>query len=304
MILILGEPADPHIRKVSRHLRAWRERHTVVDPFERVFLPDLHLSPEDPGRGRLPYRAIWDRLKPFAPGTLDERAQYVIRERSSAVRSLQLLHASGARLMNHPLSTERARSKALQLATASRLGLRIPRTYIGNHPQKVCRFVDSCEGGAIAKSLTWFAGLNGKFFFTRRVTSSQLASSSAAIALSPLVYQEYIPKEHELRVTCVGARLFAARIFSQENDRARVDWRRDQFNLRYEKARLPADWKKRIRAVQSALQLEYAAFDFIVAPGEELVFLEVNAGGNWMWLEDRLGLPIALEVARRLTGHR
>ena len=47
--------------------------------------------------------------------------------------------------------------------------------------------------------------------------------------------------------------------------------------------------------------LGFAAADFIVTPADELVFLEINAGGEWYWLDegasDRPGFPIADAIA-------
>jgi glutathione synthase/RimK-type ligase-like ATP-grasp enzyme len=295
MILILGEPADPHIGAVCAHLSDRGAQYEVLDPYSTVLLPAVSTTSSAAHR----FTAIWDRLKPVAVPRSDQ-AQYVIRERLSLVRSLQLLHGS-ARLMNPPLSTEMARSKALQLAVAMRAGFVTPRTYVGNNPVEVRRFVETCATGAVAKSATWYFDSKGEFSFTKLVTPRML-DSGPSIAYSPLIYQEYIPKEYELRVTCVGRRMFAVKIESQDNTRAIVDWRRDQFSLVYKKVTLPSELKAKLRRVQKGLRLIYGAFDLIRTPRGQHVFLEVNATGNWLWLENRVGLPIAKEVARWLGG--
>jgi glutathione synthase/RimK-type ligase-like ATP-grasp enzyme len=177
------------------------------------------------------FTAIWDRLKPIAAHSMSQRGQYIVRERLAAIRSLQWLHEGVARLMNSPLATEKARSKLHQLRVAARCGFRIPRTYAGNNPDEILRFIDTCDNGAVAKTATWFYGAGGRFSFTRLVTRSTVASSRAAAAYGPLIYQEYVPKAFDLRVTCVGADMFAARILSQQTSGARIDWRRVQFDL-------------------------------------------------------------------------
>ena len=300
MILIFSEQRDPHVRAVTKRLRNSHAEFRIIDPFADLFLPPIELRPS-----YVPaFSAIWDRIKPVSLIGLSERDDYIIRERLGSARAIQNVHVGKARLMNHPCATEMARAKAAQLTLAVKAGLRVPRTYIGNKPREVLRFVDSCRDGAIAKSLTWFVGQDGRFSFTKRVDAKMLRRTPAAVAYSPLIYQEYIAKEYEVRVTCVGQRVFAARILSQRNDATKIDWRRDQFTIDYEIIDLPRSILKKLHFVRIQLGLVFAAFDLIVTPSSECVFLEVNATGNWMWIEKKLGLPISEAVAKWLArGH-
>jgi hypothetical protein len=38
-------------------------------------------------------------------------------------------------------------------------------------------------------------------------------------------------------------------------------------------------------------------------PDGRLVFLEVNASGQWAWVEEATGMPIAAAIARLLSTH-
>lgn len=59
----------------------------------------------------------------------------------------------------------------------------------------------------------------------------------------------------------------------------------------------------RARSFLSAAGLTYGAFDFIVtADTEDYVFLECNAAGQWGWLAEECGLPIADAIADELIG--
>jgi glutathione synthase/RimK-type ligase-like ATP-grasp enzyme len=49
-----------------------------------------------------------------------------------------------------------------------------------------------------------------------------------------------------------------------------------------------------------ALRLRFGALDLIVAPDDEHWFLEVNPNGQWGWIEDATGLPIAASIADAL----
>jgi glutathione synthase/RimK-type ligase-like ATP-grasp enzyme len=293
VILILGEQSDPHIRKVCGHLDRRGVRYEVLDPFGTVFLPDL----VHPKYNTRYYTAIWDRLKPVAVPKSD-RGQYILRERVAALRTLQLLQDQ-RRLMNPPLATEAARSKLYQLRIAREAGFDTPKTYVGNSAKAVRDFVTACNHGAVAKSLTWFFDSANRFSFTNVITPDALRSN-AAIACCPMIFQEYIPKRFELRVTCVGDKIFAAKIFSQNNAKTVVDWRRDQFNLDYKVTTLTTELKRKVTRILKGLGLHFGAFDFIITPKGECVFLEVNSSGNWLWLENLLSLPISRAVAEWL----
>ena len=58
---------------------------------------------------------------------------------------------------------------------------------------------------------------------------------------------------------------------------------------------------ERLRRLHARLGLAYGAYDLIVDRTGELVFLEVNPGGQWLWLEEATGVPISRAVATLLA---
>ena len=44
----------------------------------------------------------------------------------------------------------------------------------------------------------------------------------------------------------------------------------------------------------------YGAFDFIVTPSGEYVFLECNSNGQWYWIELETGMNISGAIAEHL----
>jgi hypothetical protein len=58
---------------------------------------------------------------------------------------------------------------------------------------------------------------------------------------------------------------------------------------------LPEKFRDRLLAFHSRARLVYGAYDFIVTPGGEYVFLEVNQVGQWLWIET----PPACRCRRR-----
>jgi glutathione synthase/RimK-type ligase-like ATP-grasp enzyme len=127
------------------------------------------------------------------------------------------------------------------------------------------------------------------------------AAGYQALRHAPLILQEYVPKEVELRITVVGERVFAAEIRSQASRVTQHDWRHyDNERATYAPSALPADVEQRCVRLVQALGLCFGAIDLIVTPEGEYVFLEINPNGQWAWVESLTGLPIADAVAELL----
>lgn len=205
--------------------------------------------------------------------------------------------------INHPSALADAEYKPWQLNLAQAVGLRVPATLITNDPDQVRRFA-AVMGDLIVKPLAEpiiaEAGTQ-KTIWTRRVGSAELAAL-AGLELTTHLFQKWIPKAYEVRLIMVGSQAFAVAIHAHSAS-ARVDWRSDYDALTYNTVTCPQEVVDRARAFLSAAGLIYGAFDFIVTPEtEEYVFLECNAAGQWGWLAEECGLPIAEAIADELAG--
>lgn len=218
-------------------------------------------------------------------------------------RAMDALLALGdATWVNHPEAFRRASSKPAQLAAASAIGLQIPRTLISNDPDAILAWIRESHAPVVYKTLSQFATLEaGRSVFTTRVTE-ELLRNIDEIVLTPGIFQEEVPKSHELRVTVVGTRSFVGRINSQARPETGLDWRHRPFEIESEPARLPPDLESRVQELMRHFGLRYAALDFIVTPEGAHVFLEINPAGQYMWVEARTGMPITAELAKLLAG--
>jgi glutathione synthase/RimK-type ligase-like ATP-grasp enzyme len=52
------------------------------------------------------------------------------------------------------------------------------------------------------------------------------------------------------------------------------------------------------------MRVRFAAIDLIVTPNNDYTFLDANPSGQWAWIEDETGLPIAAAIADALEGRR
>ncbi|MBR8833203.1 MAG: MvdD family ATP-grasp ribosomal peptide maturase [Stigonema ocellatum SAG 48.90 = DSM 106950] len=206
----------------------------------------------------------------------------------------------------------RAENKQLQLQVAKELGLDIPRTLTTNNPLAVKQFAQECRQGMITKMLSSFAIYDDKgrekVVFTNPISSADLDNLDG-LRFCPMTFQENVPKALELRITIVGKQVFTAAVNSQSLDKARYDWRKQGIALldAWQVYTLPQDVEKKLLNLMANFGLNYGAIDIILTPDNRYVFLEVNPGGEFFWLERCPGLPISQALAQvlsRNTGSR
>ena len=116
-----------------------------------------------------------------------------------------------------------------------------------------------------------------------------------------MIFQEYIEAEYDLRITVVGDEIFPAAIYSQQTSYP-VDFRMDMANARICPAELPDQIQTRLRDFMGRLGLQYGAIDMRLRPDGEYVFLEINPAGQWLFVEEVTGQPIAESLARLLIA--
>lgn len=205
-------------------------------------------------------------------------------------------------------SLEKAKLKVFQLQLALKLGLKIPRTIVTNDPKIVRGFWDSCKHGTVFKAIyREFLDYGEKAFTipTTFLTEEHIAKLDLVKRI-PCLFQEFIDKKYEVRVTVVGREMFSVKINYQENFQTVIDWRDPRFidKLRYETVKLPEAITKICRIMLNKLDLSFGAFDFVVDKTGEIFFLEINPNGQWHWMESQVGLPISDAIVDVLNSKR
>ncbi|WP_376796761.1 hypothetical protein [Thermogemmatispora sp.] len=200
-----------------------------------------------------------------------------------------------------------AEYKPAQLQAAAQLGWRIPRTLLTTDPAAARAFLEQCQGRVICKALA--RGLlpampplsETQVIYTQRVLPEHTGWLEG-VRSAPTLFQEEIPKALELRVVVMGQQVFAFEIYSQASERTRLDWRRCYTDLRYGRRQLSSETERRVLDVLRHFHLQFAALDLIVSPEGEEVFLELNPAGQWYWLEQQTGVPLAAAMATLLAS--
>ena len=196
---------------------------------------------------------------------------------------------------------------------AADVGFEVPKTFLTNKSTSALEFSEMIGGDIAIKSLGAISVLSGAEkdqdhaqqygIFTRRISADELYAARDKIAHMPTLFQEFVPKEYEMRVTCVGEQVFACKIETRASDLTADDYRFDTENLIHTATECP-ELVRPIQAYMKRFGLNFGCFDFIVKPTGQAVFLECNCNGQWYWMEKRTGQPISLAIASHLLRSR
>ena len=243
------------------------------------------------------FDAVWRRRPTYV---LNEKAlhpadrSFADNECSMFRRSFFFLLAPDAFWVNPLEGAARAGSKLLQHEAAGKIGLKMPATLFSNSPTQIRDFLAESGGALVYKKLS-AAGWKNKdrqfLAYTALVTRENLVPDEV-LRQTPGIFQEVVPKEYELRVTVMGKRAFAAKVFSQQTEAGKLDWRRAYDELRFEPTHLPPELEQKCVALLAELGLVFGCLDFVVTPGGQHIFLEVNEMGQFLFVERYCGVPL------------
>jgi hypothetical protein len=205
------------------------------------------------------------------------------------------------RWFNAPSAMRRAEGKLLQLVTAKEVGFTIPETVVSN------RWQDVFDIPSNQITLKMVDGVlrtkeDVRFFYAKRLHNDATHLPTHTTPY-PGIWQSYIEKAREWRITVVGERTFDVAVYT--DDSAKDDWRLHQHkakSVRFEAEPFPEDMKKKCFQFLKKYNLTYGAFDFIEQPDGKIIFLELNPSGQYGWLEEELGLPISGAIADELAS--
>lgn len=204
-----------------------------------------------------------------------------------------LLYTLDCYWIGHPAALRRAQWKGEQLRRAIQSGFRVPDSLITNAPDQVRRFRQQIDGDMIFKPMSSSLLAAGQVAPEQRISGGlgttvvdgSMMEQVDAVGQLACQFQQYIPKQYELRVTVIGDRVFAAKIYSQDDQRTMIDSRNMSAPIRYEATTLPAELEQRCLAFVRSYDLAYSALDLVVTPAGEVVFLENNPAGQFLYVE-------------------
>jgi glutathione synthase/RimK-type ligase-like ATP-grasp enzyme len=220
-------------------------------------------------------------------------------EWNSVIRQLiSFLKHKNVKWVDNPISLSEADFKIPQLHVAKNIGFKIPKTLISNNKSVIESFLSSNKDNILKLSTQPSFYINDDVFFiyTNKITKEDLKDFDNCVN-SPMIFQEYIEKQFEVRYTFVNNNHFVCRIDSQVSEKSKTDWRRyDLKNTPYLEIEPPKDIREKVNHFMKTLNLNYGALDFIVDQDNQWWFLEINSVGQYGWIEQLTGMPITRAI--------
>ena len=110
---------------------------------------------------------------------------------------------------------------------------------------------------------------------------------AATVAACPTLFQQYINKRCDVRVTIIDQDVHAVQLFPGQLDpRQQCDIRRQNMDgVDYRCISLPANVLEQLLELTGSYALRFAAIDMAVTVDGEWVFFELNPNGQWAWLD-------------------
>lgn len=197
-------------------------------------------------------------------------------------------------IMSRPSVLRQANNKILQALIASKAGFVMPKFLISNSQAEV---KDKCQASTHIVKPIATGEIRLKDY--KEIIQTNILNKDIPLTdlnYCPAYFQEYIDKEFDLRITFVGEHYWPVKIISDNN----VDWRVSGSSRSYELVEVPDFIIASCQKMMKELGLNFGCFDFVIKDGI-YYFLEVNANGQWAWLEQELKLDISNQIIKRLV---
>jgi ATP-GRASP peptide maturase of grasp-with-spasm system len=204
--------------------------------------------------------------------------------------------------LSHPRDLQVDKINVLEIA--KNIGLNVPEYLITNSKDELLKFKGKYD--LISKNLRevqYFTSNNREYVScTKTVEVDSEFISKLDRLFFPSFFQRMIPKEYELRVFFLGTDFFPMAIFSQLDEKTKVDFR--NYNLKKPNRCVPyhleTDLKTKLINLASALKLETGSIDLIKSTDGEYYFLEVNPIGQFGMTSSPCNYQIEKKLAKYL----
>mgnify|MGYP006196702383 FL=1 len=322
-ILIVSYSNDAHIERVQQALYAQQRKlfRLNLDEFPVNYQCLQQFSPQQISghiantvSGELlnfaDISAVWLR-KPakfkFATELTTQEREFATQESEHFI--FGMLFSLDCFWLSHPLAMRSAQWKGEQQIRARRFGFDIPPSTITNAPEAVRQFKSAVNSDIVYKAMSSAELAADKVDVTdiqshgvgTTIIDETLMDNIEAVSIAPCHFQQFIDKKAEIRVTVVGERIFAAKMFSP-TAATFVDSRNFAEQLSYAVITLPADIASRCIEMTKSYGLNYSAIDLLLTQDGQLQFLELNPNGQFLYIEQLLpDLPISGAVAELLS---
>lgn len=289
-VLVLSRARDAELGEVTRLLRKLGVRCVRVNADE-LAQADLLV---DPGRRLVRLAGQWlaptvTWIRHFSPRAIEEPT-----EPASRLFTQDSWHAAADSLADIAGAAIRSSRPGLltQLRLAAGCGVRVPQTFVTTDPAQAAGLFRG--GRVVMKALHqhFVEAAPGRLTGVFPVVMEPGSLADWEAPGPPVIVQEYVEHQAELRVYYVAGQLHGFGVSKREP----ADLWLDSSQVAVRPVRLTQPVASATRRLAAAFRLHYGAFDFLVDDGSP-VFLEVNPDGDWRWIERKIGASPVSEAA-------
>lgn len=304
--LIVGQVTDPHVRRVTDLLP---ERGTVVIDAETIptnlvswGLKDatfIDLSGAETVVDSGTNTRGW--IRRLAPAGWDDGAIIGTQQTASLLARLGTIgsitrdsQVKWLSLVDQIVSTE---NKMMQYRAAIKLGISVPEAVIARHADTIRSAIgDDFVVKPIGPGNFTDSEGRPSVAFARSIKSDEL--EQVDLLYSPFIFQERVTADAHFRVVTVENEAWVARLDAKGLP---VDWRSSEAAHSAFVIAEEADLMTLALALSNALALGYSSQDWIQSKGINY-FVDLNPGGQWMFLPTRISDQVAASLADFLCG--
>jgi hypothetical protein len=281
-VLVLARSADMEMNELSIALAERGVRMARLD-VDRCLELSLTVYPDTPvvelDRWTLRPTVVWRRH--FEPAALpvDRATVYGAYVADQWLSVIDWITHRGDWAQVNAVSRVGRLDRLTQLSDAAAFGLSVPRTVVSTRPGRHRPGGGRCIVKTSGRHLVEPSSGVQHGLFPRPLDPRRAGRDPEP---APVIVQQYVASDYELRVFVVGERLIGYRVDKQ--DPAQLWVEPDAVEVRA--VDVPAALACQLLVLTRYWHLDIAAFDLLVS-GSEPVFLEVNVNCDWLWFERR-----------------
>lgn len=187
------------------------------------------------------------------------------------------------------------------LDMAKRLGFTVPRFEIVTNGKQLSD-TRKTLGRGVTKAVNngVHDNIDGNMYYSyTELLDDNFYNDNIDNTFFPSLITECIEKQYEIRTFFIDGQFFSMAIFSQSNEKTKVDFRKyaDNRNVPYQ---LPKDIEDRLLLLFEELKLNTGSVDFIFDKDGNYVFLEINPVGQFGMTSEPCNYNLDNEVAKYL----
>jgi glutathione synthase/RimK-type ligase-like ATP-grasp enzyme len=201
---------------------------------------------------------------------------------------MYLLEILPIRCFNKYSASRFINNKSVQLLLARSCGMNVPHTLMSNSPAEVRNYLQQDSARTICKVFSphiWRKEGSGAVAVTETFEiSGATLPADEVLTYAPAIYQQMVVKKFDVRLVLLGTTVYSCAL---HNPKGAIDWRQDasQGFAHVECIETPAEVERGVLAFAAKSGISYGSFDFAVDAEGCWWFLEVNEGGQFLWLD-------------------